>query len=220
MKFLFTDEGIFDVTRAQKYLDAPDIDLQDLKLRKCEDIEGYFSDILSGFYCIHAINEYSTSKITRLPFCDSCGNKIEGHWIFCKRRRVHLCSECSKDSESSTIVEKKFDEYAAEIYEDCLENGLESEDDLVEIQQVLSWFDFGSLLDWIPLFTDDDYSTVLMNLNPESRYCGQLAFMECDSDGRRVCHSFPDANIKDVLKHLRRYSCIRDVMKAKRMCIE
>lgn len=78
------------------------------------------------------------------------------------------------------------------------------EHNLVESQcrYIIDDADFGSYFDWIPVLRDEEeYDTVLVNLNPDSPYYNQVCLMAVDDHGR--CGFFTiSESLEEVVKKL------------------
>lgn len=46
------------------------------------------------------------------------------------------------------------------------------------------WFEYGSMMDWVPVLRDANYDWILYNYNRDSKYCGTFALMANDNHGR------------------------------------
>lgn len=44
--------------------------------------------------------------------------------------------------------------------------------------------EFGSMMDWIPIYKDDEYNMILINCNPNSPYHNEICLVACDDHGR------------------------------------
>lgn len=52
------------------------------------------------------------------------------------------------------------------------------------LNEVWNNCEFGSIMDWIPIYKDDEYNMILVNRNPESKYYEDVCLMASDNHGR------------------------------------
>jgi hypothetical protein len=67
-------------------------------------------------------------------------------------------------------------------------------------------YEFGSIMDWIPLIYDDDYNMILFNYNADSKFAKRFAMVSCDNHNRMGYFiSNNDTNLSDILNDLDKY---------------
>lgn len=115
---------------------------------------------------------------------------------------IVLCVECEEDS--------CFDEYYTnneKIYCSGCFNEINHKSDykLFEFPHFYDQTNFGSLLDWIPIYEDIDGNMILQNLNIDSKFLYKYATVSFDDHGRFGIYVLPEENINDILLKLKNY---------------
>lgn len=65
------------------------------------------------------------------------------------------------------------------------------------------FYEFGSMLDWVPILFDDVGNHIFYNYNKESKYKSRLAIMSMNNDGKCGYYILPSGvNINHILKRL------------------
>lgn len=98
-------------------------------------------------------------------------------------RRRSCCDICEKEI---PLMYPEHYYLEGEDYDICgacyiIGNNVRNKDDLIKIDGDIK---FGSLYDWIEIFSDSDGNAVLCNLNPNSNYYKKSAFLAVDNHGR------------------------------------
>lgn len=116
--------------------------------------------------------------------CDICGESIELfnsnntentdiglhtfgkekiRWYMNRQIDYDMCLGCARKPENQITIKEK--ELKMKIY-----------------YPICSFMDFGSLLDWIPIYVSNSSDFILCNLNPESKHYKKLAYCMNDDD--------------------------------------
>ena len=115
-------------------------------------------------------------------YCDICSARLNSGKLWSNVKyvghyaRSDVCEQCSLSEDGKKLIaDNKLEQ---------LEGG----------NSQLEWWSqtqFGSILDWIPLYKDQDYNGILINCNNNSNLCGRLCLMSTDDHGRNGYYTMP-----------------------------
>lgn len=164
-------------------------------------------------------------------YCDYCNTGMDP---INSGKEYHFCKDCQKDmcllcyGETSEEVAKNNGAKNYELRKDELEkcrqhNLLERKflpkdfnvewdyDEQLDpkyfrvIDQIWEYTSVGSILDWVPILRDEEHNQILINLNTESQYSGQIAMLTNDDHGRSQISTFPDMTFEEIFTELKTY---------------
>lgn len=124
-------------------------------------------------------------------YCDLCRKDIYDIYRYsnCEEKDDNCEDLCQKCTE--TEMGKKFIE----------DNKLILTENIIECG-----YEFGSMLDWIPILRDDEYNLILYNCNPESELCNRLACVSSDNHGRMGFYTVKETiDLDELLDKLEEY---------------
>ena len=115
-------------------------------------------------------------------YCDLCSKQLNSGLLWSNIRyvgqysRSDVCESCSSSADGiKFITDNKLEK---------LECG----------NSLLEWWNltqFGSILDWVPLYKDKEYNMILLNCNKKSNLVGRLALVSTDDHGRNGYYTLP-----------------------------
>lgn len=127
----------------------------------------------SALYCRCTEKIIGQSSVENC-FCDVCEasmrDKLNSTWYTNRIDDIDLCETCLTTSEGRDIVDNN--------HPDMWKEFKTSGKTLVE--------GFGSILDWIPVLTDEGSNCVLINANPDSLYFKKLGLVHGEEELRYV----------------------------------
>jgi len=111
------------------------------------------------------LRERRTDVMERVT-CDECHKGITGDMFYTSSDEDYdVCEECFSSSVSSHLSRRR-------------------EMHLTENRRVVDQLEFGSMLDWVPFYRDDDENIVAKNCNPLSEYFGKVCIILFDDHSR------------------------------------
>ena len=119
----------------------------------------------------------------RQAFCDICENQIPLMYpehYYLEGEDYDVCGACYVNG-----------------------NNVRNKDDLIKIDGDIK---FGSLYDWIEIFSDSDGNAVLCNLNPNSNYYKKSAFLAVDDHGRSGYYISDNMDISRLIDEYKEFS--------------
>jgi hypothetical protein len=140
----------------------------------------------------HNLQERSISL--QICYCDICGASLsEGDlWTNAKLGnydRKDVCCECAETDEGKALIST---DKLEKVHYDLL--------------QTWNYSNFGSLLDWIPIYRDVEYNMILINCNKNSSLVGTFALMSNDDHGRSGYYTLSkDWSLEKIQESLREY---------------
>lgn len=113
---------------------------------------------------------FRTKNIPNLFVCDICETIILGneryHILMADKSSKNVCILCEKTSENARAYIKLF---SLKLTKNNFNHDI---------------FEFGNLMDWIPIIYDEYGNMVLFNYNSDSKYAGRFALASTDNNGR------------------------------------
>lgn len=144
--------------------------------------------------------------------CDYCRHGCDGEFYFrCKECLRDMCQLCKEETSEEIAIQNGAQSYAqrAEKLQLCQQQHTLRRIEFIELQkedngdgtypydQCFKYWDqlqYGSVLDWIPVYRDEEYNMVLVNRYEGSPYFNQVSMCSQDNHGR--CGFFTLPNVE------------------------